>query len=314
MIGLGCMGMSFVSGLSDRAESIATIHAALGDGITLLDTGDFYGNGHNELLIAEALRGRSRESVQLSVKFGALRAPAGQWSGGYDARPVAVRNFLAYSLVRLGTEYIDIYRPARLDPNVPIEETVGAIAELIEAGYVRQIGLSEVSAATIRRAAAVHPIVDVQLEYSLFTRGIEDSILPACRELGIGITAYGVLARGIFGGELSRAREARLAMPRFQGENLEHNLALANALGVVAKAKGITLGQAAIAWVLYQGDDIVPLIGSRKRAQLADALGALDVPLDAADLAAIEAAVPRGSVAGDRYATHQMRELDSERV
>ena len=248
------------------------------------------------------------------MKFGALRAPAGQWGGGYDARPAAVRNFLAYSLVRLGTEYIDIYRPARLDPNVPIEETVGAIAEMVQAGYVRQIGLSEVSAATIRRAAAVHPIVDVQMEYSLFTRTIEDGILPACRELGIGITAYGVLARGIFGGELSRARDARMAMPRFQGENLERNLALANALRTVAGAKGITLGQAAIAWVLHQGDDIMPLIGSRKRAQLADALGALDVRLNAADLAAIEAAVPKGAVAGDRYHEHQMRELDSERV
>jgi aryl-alcohol dehydrogenase-like predicted oxidoreductase len=314
VIGLGCMAMSFAAGLSDRPESIATIDAALDAGITLLDTGDFYGNGHNELLIAEALRGRPREDVHLSVKFGALRAPAGNWGGGFDGRPAAMRNFLTYSLVRLGTEYIDIYRPARLDPNVPIEETVGAIAEMVQAGYVRQIGLSEVSAATIRRAAAVHPIVDVQLEYSLFTRGIEERILPACRELGIGITAYGVLARGIFGGELSRAREARMAMPRFQGENLERNLALANALRAAAGAKGITLGQAAIAWVLHQGDDIVPLVGARKRAQLADALGALEVKLDAADLAAIEVAVPKGAVAGDRYAEHQMRELDSERV
>jgi aryl-alcohol dehydrogenase-like predicted oxidoreductase len=308
------MAMSFVPGPDERAESIASIHAALDAGVTLLDTGDFYGNGHNELLIAEALRGRKREDVQLSVKFGAMRSPAGQWGTGYDARPAAVRNFLAYSLVRLGTDYVDVYRPARLDPHVPIEETIGAIAELVQAGYVRSIGLSEVSAETIRRANAVHPIVDLQIEYSLFTRGIEDAILPACRELGIGITAYGVLARGIFGGELSRARDARSAMPRFQGENLERNLALADALRAVAAAKGATVGQIAIAWVLHQGDDIVPLIGSRRRPQLADALGALEIELDAADLAAIEAAVPKGAVAGDRYGAHQMRELDSERV
>jgi len=260
------------------------------------------------------LRGRKREDVLLSVKFGALRSPAGQWGAGFDGRPVALRNFLAYSLVRLGTDYVDVYRPARLDPDVPIEETIGAIAELVQAGYVRFIGLSEVSAETVRRASAVHPIVDLQIEYSLFTRGLEDTILPACRELGVGITAYGVLARGIFGGELSRAREARMAMPRFQGENLERNLALADALRAVAVVKGITLGQAAIAWVLHQGDDIVPLVGSRRRPQLADALGAFDVKLNAADLAAIEAAVPKGAAAGSRYAEHQMRELDSERV
>lgn len=306
------MAMSFPDAHAERAESIATIHAALDAGITLLDTGDFYGSGHNELLIAEALRGRKREDVRLSVKFGALRSPAGQWGGGYDGRPAALRNFLTYSLVRLGTDYVDVYRPARLDPHVPIEETVGAIAELVQAGYVRSIGLSEVSAATVRRASAVHPIVDLQIEYSLFTRGLEDTILPACRELGVGITAYGVLARGIFGGGLSRARDARSAMPRFQGENLERNLALAGALRGVAEAKGATVGQIAIAWVLHQGDDIMPLVGSRRRPQLADALGALDVQLTAADLAAIEAAVPRGAAAGTRYGEHQMRELDSE--
>lgn len=313
-LGLGCMAMSFPNGLADRAESIATIHAAFDAGINLLDTGDFYGNGHNELLIAEALRGRKREDVLLSVKFGALRAPGGQWGGGNDMRPAALRNFLAYSLVRLGTDYVDVYRPARLDPQVPIEETIGAIAEMVQAGYVRSIGLSEVSAETVRRAHAVHPIADLQIEYSLFTRGLEDTILPACRELGVGVTAYGVLARGIFGGELSRAREARNAMPRFQGENLERNLALSAALRAVAEGKGITVGQAAIAWVLHQGDDIVPLVGSRRRPQLADALGALDVVLSSADLAAIEAAVPRGAAAGTRYGEHQMRELDSERV
>jgi aryl-alcohol dehydrogenase-like predicted oxidoreductase len=312
-LGLGCMGMSGPNDPADRSESITTIHAALDAGITLLDTGDFYGTGHNELLVAEAVRDRRREHVELSVKFGALRSPTGQWGGGYDARPAAVKNFLAYSLVRLGTDYIDIYRPARLDPNVPIEETIGAIAEMVQAGYVRHIGLSEVSAATIRRANAVHPIIDVQLEYSLLTRGIEDTILPACRELGIGITAYSVLGRGLFGGTLSRVRDGRSNLPRLQGENLDKNLALAGTLRPIAGAKGVSVGQLAIAWVLQRGADIVPLVGARKRPQLADAIGALEITLTPAELTAIEAAVPRGAAAGDRYAPHQMRELDSER-
>jgi aryl-alcohol dehydrogenase-like predicted oxidoreductase len=312
-IALGCMAMSGVGGPSDRGESIATIHAALDAGINLFDTGDFYGNGHNELLLAGALQGGKRERALLSVKFGAMRAPAGQWGGGFDARPAAVKNWLAYSLVRLGVDYIDVYRPARLDPQVPIEETVGAIAEMVKAGYVRYIGLSEVSAATIRRANAVHPIVDVQLEYSLFTRGIEDTILPACRELGIGVTAYGVLARGLFGGSMAQTRTStRASLPRFTGENLEKNLALADALQRVAGAKGVSTGQIAIAWVLHRSAEIVPLVGARRPAQLADALGALDVTLDAAELAAIEAAVPKGAAVGDRYNPHQMRELDSE--
>jgi len=311
-IALGCMAMSGVGGPADRAESIATIHAALDAGINLLDTGDFYGNGHNELLLAEALQGGKRERALLSVKFGAMRPPGGQWGASFDARPEAVRNWLAYSLVRLGVDYIDVYRPARLDPQVPIEETVGAIAEMVKAGYVRYIGLSEVSAATIRRANAVHPIVDVQLEYSLFTRGIEDTILPACRELGIDVTAYGVLARGLFGGSMSQTRTStRPQLPRYQGENLEKNLTLSDALRAVADAKGISHGQIAIAWVLQRGE-IVPVIGARRRDQLADALGALDVELDAADLAAIEEAVPKGAAVGERYNAHQMRELDSE--
>jgi aryl-alcohol dehydrogenase-like predicted oxidoreductase len=247
------------------------------------------------------------------VKFGAMRSPGGQWGAGFDGRPAALRNFLAYSLVRLGVDYVDVYRPARLDPQVPIEETVGAIAEMVEAGYVRYIGLSEVSAATIRRANAVHPIVDVQLEYSLFTRGIEDAILPACRELGIDVTAYGVLARGLFGGSMQQTRTStRAALPRFMGENLEKNLALADALQIVAEAKGASAGQIAIAWVLQRGAEIVPLIGARRREQLADALGALDVTLNASDLAAIEIAIPKGAVVGERYNPHQMRELDSE--
>jgi len=315
-IGLGCMGMSGVYGPSDRSESIATIHAALDAGVTLLDTGDFYGNGHNELLIAQALRGRDRSALQLSVKFGAQRDPAGNWVG-MDMRPAAVKNSLAQSLVRLGTDYIDVYRPARLDPHVPIEETVGAIAEMIAAGYVRHIGLSEMSAATVRRAHAVHPIVDLQIEYALITRGIEETILPACRELGIGITAYGVLSRGLIGGNWTKDRPTkndwRAESPRFQGANLDRNLALVDALRQLAQAKGVTVSQIAIAWVLQRGDDIVPVIGSRKRAQLADALGALTVELNSADLADIERAVPRGAAAGDRYSQHAMAALDSER-
>ncbi|GAC1359679.1 MAG: aldo/keto reductase [Vulcanimicrobiaceae bacterium] len=315
-LGLGCMGMSGMYGPSDRAESIATIHAALDAGINLLDTGDFYGMGHNELLIGEALRGRKRENVLISVKFGALRDPAGGWLGA-DMRPSALKNFLAYTLVRLDTEYIDVYRPARLDPNVPIEETVGALAELVQAGYVRHIGLSEVGVETLRRAVAMHPIVDLQIEYSLLSRGIEDAILPVCRELGVAVTAYGVLSRGLIGGrwtkENTTASDFRAYSPRFQGDNLDHNLALIGALRRVADEKGATVSQIAIAWVMQGGADVVPLIGSRTRTQLTDSLGALQVELDASDLAAIEAAVPKGAAAGQRYAAEQMRTLDSER-
>jgi aryl-alcohol dehydrogenase-like predicted oxidoreductase len=315
-LGLGCMGMSGnMYGPADRAESIATIHAAREAGITLLDTGDFYTMGHNEMLIGEALRGVPRDSVQLSVKFGALRDPAGNWIG-YDARPAAVKNFLAYTLQRLGVDYIDIYRPARLDPAVPIEETVGAIAEMVQAGYVRHIGLSEMGAETIRRAAATHPICDLQIEYSLISRGIEESILPACRELGIGITAYGVLSRGLISGHWqpgsTGADDFRSHSPRFQQGNVERNLQLVEALRRVAEAKGASVAQIAIAWVAAQGLDIVPLVGARRRDRLAEALGALQVTLEEADLVAIEAAVPRGAAAGERYAAAQMAHLDSE--
>ncbi|MBX6355156.1 MAG: aldo/keto reductase [Micromonosporaceae bacterium] len=315
-LGLGCMGMSDFYGPADEAESIATIHAALDAGVTLLDTGDFYGMGHNEMLIREALRGRDRDQVMISVKFGALRDPANGWLG-YDARPAAVRNFLAYTLRRLGTDHVDIYRPARLDPDVPIEDTVGAIAEMVQAGWVRHIGLSEVGAATLRRAAAVHPISDLQIEYSLISRGIEAEILPAARELGIGVTAYGVLARGLLSGHWSATQELapgdfRGFAPRFQGANLAHNLALVEALRTVAQARGVTVAQAAIAWVLAQGPDIVPLVGARRRDRLAEALVATEVKLSTADLAAIEAAVPPGSAAGERYASAAMAHLDSE--
>ncbi|RKK03406.1 aldo/keto reductase [Pseudoroseomonas wenyumeiae] len=316
-LGLGCMGMSGnMYGPADRAESIATIHAAREAGVTLLDTGDFYTMGHNEMLVGEALRGIPRDSVQLSVKFGALRDPAGNWIG-YDARPAAVKNFLAHTLQRLGVDYIDIYRPARLDPAVPIEETVGAIAEMVRAGYVRHIGLSEVGAETIRRAAATHPICDLQIEYSLISRGIEESILPTCRELGIGVTAYGVLSRGLISGHWqpgsAQADDFRSHSPRFQAGNVERNLQLVEALRRVAEAKGASVAQIAIAWVAAQGLDIVPLVGARRRDRLAEALGALDVTLEQADLAAIEAAVPKGAAAGERYAAAQMAHLDSER-
>ncbi|MEL6385419.1 MAG: aldo/keto reductase [Cyanobacteria bacterium J06626_18] len=317
-IGLGTMGMSDFYGPADEAESIATIQAALDAEITLLDTGDFYGMGHNELLIREALKGRERDRAIISVKFGALRDPAGNWLG-YDGRPAAVKSSLAYTLNRLGTDHIDIYRLARLDPNVPIEETIGAIAEMFEAGYVRHIGLSEVNADTIRRAQAVHPIADLQIEYSLISRGIEADILPTTRELGIGITAYGILSRGLLSGHWSRerseqARDFRAILPRFQGENLEQNLALVEALRAVAESKGVTVAQVAIAWVLAQGNDIVPLVGARKRDRLQESLGALDVTLTADDLTRIEQAVPKGAVAGTRYHDEQMAALDSEQA
>jgi len=310
------MGMSGMYGPADEAESIATIHAALEAGITLLDTGDFYGMGHNELLIRDALRGRARERALISVKFGALRDPAGGW-GGYDARPAAVKNFLTYSLRRLGTDYIDIYRPARLDPKVPIEETIGAIADLVKAGYVRQIGLSEVGAATIRRAHQVHPVCDLQIEYSLVSRGIEAEILPTLRELGIGVTAYGVLSRGLISGHWSKERGAakgdfRGSSPRFSGENLEHNLKLVEALRSVAAGKGVSVAQVAIGWVLARGTDIVPLVGARRRDRLREALGALELKLSGDDLALIEQAVPADAVKGTRYAAAQMAHLDSE--
>ena len=314
-LGLGCMGMSDLYGPADRTESIATIHAALEAGVNLLDTGDFYGMGHNELLIAEALRDR-REAVTISVKFGALRGPDGAWMG-YDGRPKAIRNFLAYTLKRLNTDHVDIYRIARLDPDVPIEDTVGAIAEMVKAGYVRHVGLSEVGADTIRRAAAVTPIADLQIEYSLISRGIEADILPTCRELGIGITAYGVLSRGLISGHWSKDRggeqDFRAISPRFQGSNLDANLKLADTLKVIAQEKGVTAAQLAIAWVLARGEDIVPLVGARTRERLHESLGALDIMLTAEELARIEQAIPANAAAGERYPAAQLAHMDSEK-
>ena len=314
-LGLGAMGMSDMYGPADRAESLATIHAALEAGVTLIDTGDFYGMGHNEMLIGEALKDHDRDALTLSVKFGAQRGPDGGWLG-YDARPNAVKTALSYTLKRLGVDHIDIYRPARLDPNVPIEDTVGAIAEMVQAGYVRHIGLSEVGSETIRRAAAVHPIVDLQIEYSLISRGIEDGILATLRELGIGVTAYGVLARGLIGGHMTAPggdRDIRGFSPRFQGEALQKNLELTEALRTAAAGLGMTPAQAAIAWVAAQGSDIVPLIGARRRERLSESLDALDEPLSTDALATLERAVPKGAAVGDRYPTMMMHTLDSER-
>jgi aryl-alcohol dehydrogenase-like predicted oxidoreductase len=316
-LGLGCMALSGVYGPAEDAEGIATVHAALDAGITMLDTGDFYGMGHNELLLREALvRGR-RERVFLAVKFGAQRSPDGAFLG-QDGRPASVKNFLSYSLRRLGTDYVDLYQPARVDPAVPIEETVGAIADMVRAGYVRHLGLSEASAATIRRAHAVHPVAALQIEYSLLSRRVEADILPTLRELGISLVAYGVLGRGLLGRSAAagprRAGDIRAHFPRFQGANLEHNLELVAALREVAAAKGASIAQLAFAWALARGEDMVPLAGARTRAQLADVLGALDLHLSSADLTRIERAAPPGAAAGDRYPAAGMTSLDSERA
>ena len=317
-LGLGCMGMSDLYGPAPREQCIATIHAALDAGITVLDTGDWYGMGHNELLIREALKGRNREDIFIAVKFGALRSPDRVFVG-IDARPAAVQNFLAYTLQRLGTDYVDLYQPSRLDPSVPIEDTVGAMSEMVEKGFVRYLGLSETGAETLRRAHAVHTISQLQIEYSLFSRGIEQAILPAARELGVSIAAYGVLSRGLLSGHWSKERsdgaggDLRGHLPRFSGENLDKNLGLVETLRSVGNDLGATVAQLAIAWVLAQGDDIIPLIGARRPERLKEALGALDVELTPEILQRIEAAVPEGSVAGQRYDDRGMSILDSER-
>ncbi len=316
-IGLGCSGMSDSSGPTDEAESIATIHAALDSGITLLDTADFYGMGHNEMLLRDALRGRAREQVVLSDKFGGLRDPDGRFIGT-DGRPASVKTFLAYTLRRLGTDYVDIYRLARLDADVPIEDTIGAIADLVKAGHVRYIGLSEVGSATIRRAQAVHPISDLQIEYSLLSRNIEADILPTCRELGIGITAYAVLSHGLLSEHWLKEHSPTLSTfqslsPRFNGANLDHNLALVKALRPIAEAKGATISQLAIAWVLTRGQDIVPIVGANRRESLNKSLKVLDLTLTTDDLARIEQAIPAGAAAGERYPVPLMALLDSER-
>jgi aryl-alcohol dehydrogenase-like predicted oxidoreductase len=318
VLGLGCMGMSDLYGQADDAESLETIRAAMDAGITLLDTGDYYGMGHNELLLREALKGRKREDVVISVKFGALRDARGNWLG-FDGRPAAVKTFLAYTLRRLGTDWIDIYRPGRLDPAVPVEETVGAIAEMVEAGLVRHVGLSEVGADTLRRARAVAPICDLQIEYSLFSREIEAEILPTCRELGIGLTAYGVLSRGLLSGHWSKGRrlsasDFRAHAPRFAGGHLERNLAIVDGLKAFAAGKGATVAHVAIAWVASRGPDVVPLVGARRRDRLSEALGALDLKLAPDDLAVIERLVPPGAASGERYPAAVLAHMDSEKA
>jgi aryl-alcohol dehydrogenase-like predicted oxidoreductase len=316
-IGLGCMAMSGMYGPADRIEAIATIHTALDAGITLLDTGDFYGMGHNEMLIAEALQGVPRDSYLLSVKFGAQRDAAGAWIG-YDARPAAVKTALAYTLQRLGVDHIDIYRPARLDPDVPIEDTVGAIAECVEAGWVRYVGLSEVGPETLRRASAIHPICDLQIEYALTTRNIERAVMPACRELGIGLTADGVFSRGLLTGGWRPGEQApgdfRSHAPRFQGESGAENLNVAAEIAKVADRFGMTAGQVLLAWVLARGKDIVPLVGARKPSRIQEAIDALARSLSAEQIAELEAAVPPDAIRGERYAPAQMAQLDSERA
>jgi aryl-alcohol dehydrogenase-like predicted oxidoreductase len=312
-LGLGCMGFSGGYGAVDDADSIATVDAALEAGVAYFDTGDFYGSGQNEMLLGDALK-RKREKAFIAVKFGALRGPDGLWHGS-DNRPAAVKNFLAYTLKRLGTDYVDLYQPARVDPAVPIEDTVGAIADMVKAGYVRHIGLSEAGAATIRRAHAVHPIAALQIEYSLMSRGVETEILPTLRELGVALVAYGVLSRGLISDHAltgAPTGEIRGRMPRFQGENLARNRALVEALRRIAKEKSCTTAQLAIAWVASCGDDVIPLIGAKRPEQILSAIDALNVRLSSADLARIEAAVPATAVAGERYGAALMTHLDSE--
>jgi aryl-alcohol dehydrogenase-like predicted oxidoreductase len=311
-LSLGCMGMSGMYGAVDDAESIATIHAAIDAGVNLLDTGDFYGMGHNEMLLGRALHFQ-REQVLLSVKFGAQRAPSGAWLG-FDARPAAVKTALSYSLKRLGVAHIDIYRPARLDPSVPIEDTIGAIAEMVQAGYVRYIGLSEVGPDTIRRAAAVHPIVDLQIEYALISRSPEAQIFPLLKELGIAATTYGTLSRGLLAGsQPASAGDFRLHLPRFTGNNLTANQRLVDKLKEIAAARGISSTQLAIAWALNKENFIIPVIGARKRTQLSESLAALEIKLSTEEISALEAAVPAEAVAGTRYDSNGMRSLDSEK-
>nr|WP_235659247.1 aldo/keto reductase [Mycobacteroides abscessus] len=294
-------------------EGLKVIRAAAEAGITLFDTGDFYGGGHNELLVGRALKQFNRDEVTLSVKFGMLQLPGGGMSA-VDSRPESIKNFLTYSLTRLGVDHIDIYRPARLDKTVPIEETVGALSELVEQGYIRHIGLSEIGATTLRRAAAIHPISDLQIEYSLIERGIETAILPAARELGVAITAYGILSHGLLSQDFLSGRTLKepgqFMHPRFKGQAGTRNLRTAQALASVAEQHGVTLAQAATAWVMAQGSDVIPIIGSTRMTSLQESLGALQLKFSSTDLQAIEDAVPPEGIAGERHIPQQMAFFD----
>ena len=320
-LGLGCMGMSGMYGSTDDAESVRTIHAAIrtaeaAGAKLLIDTGDFYGMGHNELLIGRALREMgegARDKVVLSVKFGAQRTPSGAWSG-FDGRPSAVKDRLAYSLVRLGVPYVDIYRPARLDDKIPIEDTVGAAADMVKQGFARYVGLSEMSAETSRKAQAVTPICDVQLEYGLSTRGMEAKGLPGLRQLGIGVTAYGVLGRGLLSGSRPTEKsDFRRFLPRYTGANLVANQTLVDALEAVAADRGVTAVQMAVAWALGRGEEILPLLGARKVAQWEETSRALDLELSPEEIERLEQAVPAEKIQGTRYDKQAMTHLDSER-
>jgi aryl-alcohol dehydrogenase-like predicted oxidoreductase len=314
---LGCMGMGTGGsyGKSTDEEGIATIHAALERGVNLIDTGDFYGMGKNELLVAKALTGGQRDRAILSVKYGAQRGPDGAFLG-FDTSPTATKAALAHSLTRLGVDYIDVYRPARLDPKVPIEDTIGAITDLIKAGYVRHISLSEVGVDTVRRAAKVHPIADLQIGYSLVSRGPEALIFPALVELGIAVTAYSVLGAGLLTGKKpTGAHDYRSHLPRFEGANGEKNQAIGEVIGKLAAEKRVTSAQLAVAWVRAKGAalgvTVLPTIGARTVQQLIDALAGMELELTAGDLAALEKAMPEA--AGTRYPLAMMAHLDSER-